>query len=102
MTDAERAMWYLLKEFFPESRWRKQVPIRQYITDFASHKAKLVIEVDGGQHDEVVDAERTAAIEADGYQVIRFWNHDVLGNREGVAEVIGLALADRSPPPSCD
>lgn len=95
-------MWYLLKENFPQWRWRKQVPIRQYFADFASHKAKLVIEVDGGQHSEAVDARRTTAIEADGYQVIRFWNNDVLGNREGVTATIGLALADRAPPPSYD
>ena len=97
MTDAEKAMWRLLRESFPEARWRKPVPIRQYIADFASHAAKLVIEVDGGQHSPEMDASRTSTIEADGYRVIRFWNDDVLGNPDGVWSVIDSAM--RSPHP---
>lgn len=100
MTDAERAMWRLLQEAFPEFRFRKQVPIRHYIVDFASHSARLVIEVDGGQHNDEVDAARTAVIEAEGYRVIRFWNHDVLGNREGVFLTIEVALRDHHPLPT--
>lgn len=76
-TDAERALWRLLREAFPEARFRRQVPIRQYIADFASHRAKLVIEADGGQHDEDSDAMRTSVLEADGYRVLRFWNNDI-------------------------
>ena len=56
MTDAERAMWLVLKSCAPEARWRKQVPIRHFIVDLASHRLKLVVEVDGGQHSEEVDA----------------------------------------------
>jgi len=63
-----------------------------YIVDFASHRAKLVIEAGGGQHDEAVDAHRTAIIETDGYRVIRFWNNDILTNPEGVVRRIGEAL----------
>ena len=101
MTDAERAMWRLLKQCAPDARWRKQVPIRHYIVDFASHRTKLVIEVDGGQHSEEVDAKRTAIIEAEGYEVVRFWNNDVPGNAEGCARVLADALAARSPPSNC-
>jgi very-short-patch-repair endonuclease len=99
-TDAEKRMWRLLREAFPEVRFRRQVPIRQYIVDFASHRAKVVIEVDGGQHHELIDAARSAVIEADGYRLIRFWNNDVLNNAEGVHNVIAEVLAESSPPPN--
>jgi very-short-patch-repair endonuclease len=98
MTDAERAMWRLLKECAPDERWRRHVPLRHFIVDFASHRAKLVVEVDGGQHSEDRDAARTAIIEAEGYRVLRFWNNEVLGNPEGCARVLMDALAARSPP----
>ncbi|MFN2473475.1 MAG: endonuclease domain-containing protein [Sphingomicrobium sp.] len=100
MTDAERAVWRLLRENFPEAHFRRQVPIRQYIADFASHRAKLVIEVDGGQHCPEVDAARTVTIEEDGYRVLRFWNHEVLGNAEGVWTIIDGVLRHRHPTPT--
>jgi very-short-patch-repair endonuclease len=102
MTDAERAMWRLLREIAPGARWRSQVPLRHFIVDFASHRMKLVVEVDGGQHSDARDAARTALIEAEGYRVLRFWNNDVLGNAEGCARVLMAALAERSPPSNCD
>ncbi len=92
-TEAEKAMWRILREGFPEARFRRQVPIRNYIVDFASHSAKLVVEVDGGQHGEIVDPGRTTAIEAEGYGLVRFWNHDVLQNPDGVATQIAAKLA---------
>jgi len=100
MTDAERAIWRLLREHFSEWHFRRQVPIRHYIADFASHRAKLVIEIDGGQHATEVDAPRSAIIEGEGYRVIRFWNNEVLGNREGVFLAIVAALHDRHPHPT--
>ena len=57
-----------------------------------------MVEVDGGQHSEEVDADRTALIEAEGYRVLRFWNNDVLSNAEGCARVLSEVLAARSPP----
>ena len=68
-TEAEKRMRRLLKECFPGARFRWQVPIRHYIVDFASHRAKVVIEIDGGQHTAEGDAMRTAAIEAEGYRM---------------------------------
>jgi len=100
MTDAERGMWRLLLNAFPEWHFRRQVPIRHFIADFASHAAKLVIEVDGGQHDLKSDAARTAIVEAEGYRLIRFWNHDVLGNPEGVHASIQSALLEDHPTPT--
>lgn len=99
-TEAEKAMRRLLREFFPQGRWRRQVRIVTHIADFCSHRLRLVIEVDGGQHDAETDAPRTAAIEGEGYCVLRFWNPDVLANREGVATVIAQWLAAHPLPAS--
>lgn len=98
-TDAETAMWNLLRESFPEARFRRQVPLRSLVADFASHRAKLVVEVDGGQHSAEADRDRTALIEAEGYRMVRFWNHDVLGNPDGVWSAIREALHGGHPHP---
>ena len=93
-------MWRLLRATFPEAHFRRQVPIRNFIADFASHGLKLVIEVDGGQHGEEVDAARTSLIEAEGYHVVRFWNHDVLGNGDGVMMTLAAFCGDATPTPT--
>jgi very-short-patch-repair endonuclease len=93
-------MWRLLRENFLEAPFRRQAPIRHFIVDFASHRARLVIEVDGGQHEASVDDPRTAIIEAEGYRVLRFWNHDVLGNPDGVLMTISAALPQPHPHPA--
>src|SRR6478735_3338919 len=90
----------MLRECFGDWHFRRQVPIRHYIVDFASHRAKLVIEVDGGQHATDVDAPRSAIIEAEGYRVIRFWNNEVLGNPDGVWRAIDAALHPDHPHPT--
>ncbi len=99
-TDAEKVMWRILRESFPLARFRRQVPIRSFIADFASHRLRMVIEVDGGQHCIERDARRTGLIEQEGYRVLRFWNNDVIGNRDGVYSVIAEALLDRHPHPA--
>ena len=101
-TDAERAMRRLLKEHFPEARFRFQVPLRHYVADFASHRLRVVIEIDGGQHSAEADNQRSAAIEAEGYRIIRFWNNEVLQNRDGCAMRLRQFLDAASPPSSCD
>ena len=95
-------MQRLLKEHFPTARFRFQAPMRHYIADFVSHGAKVVIEIDGGQHSQEADAARTAVIEGEGYRIIRFWNNEVLQNREGCAHHLRLFLEARSPPSSSD
>lgn len=97
-TPAERAMWRVLREAFPEARFRRQIPLRHFIADFASHREHLVIECDGGQHAEQADAERTRLIEAEGYRVLRFWNNDILENPEGVQAAIASALVEHVHP----
>ena len=86
-----------------EHCFRRQAPIGRYIVDFVCFGRALVVEVDGGQHaieiEEERDAARTAWLEREGFRVIRFWNDDVLGNVEGVLEVIRAELARPHPPP---
>jgi very-short-patch-repair endonuclease len=102
-TDAERALWQRLRHDITliGSHFRRQAPIGPFIVDFASRKAKLVIELDGGQHDweRERDAARTRQIEATGYRVLRFWNNEVIENLEGVLHEIQRALPP-TPDPS--
>ncbi len=75
-------------------KFRRQQPIGRYVVDFVCLEKKLVIELDGGQHAVQVlsDVERTAWLETQGFRVLRFWNHHVLGEIEGVMESIREAL----------
>ncbi len=95
-------MQRLLKEHFPEARFRFQVPIRHYIADFVSHRLKVVIELDGGQHVQETDAQREADIRNEGYRIVRFWNNEVLQNSDGCAVQLAQFIAARSPQSSCD
>ncbi len=91
MTDAERLLWPRLRGGQLDGRkFVKQFPIGPAVADFACRSARLVVELDGGQHASAVeaDAERTRMIEAHGYIVIRFWNSDVTSNLDGVLESI--------------
>ena len=91
MTDAEMLLWSRLRASQLEGRsFTKQFPIGQAVADFACRSAKLVIELDGGQHDaeREADAARTQLIEAHGYRVIRYWNSEVMENLDGVLEDI--------------
>jgi very-short-patch-repair endonuclease len=90
-TDAERKLWSIVRNRkLGGFKFRRQVPIDRYFADFVCMEARLVIELDGGQHSEQVeyDAARTAVLEACGYQVIRFWNSQVLLQPDGVARSI--------------
>jgi very-short-patch-repair endonuclease len=98
MTEAEKRLWYLMRRHNLEGKlFRRQVPIDDYIVDFACLSAHLVIEIDGGQHSWQVaqDESRTRCLEKLGFRVIRFWNNDVLGNTEGVLEMIVQALEEQ-------
>src|SRR6516164_5038067 len=102
MTEAERRLWQMLRSRQTEGyRFRRQVPIGGFIADFVCHPARLIVEIDGGQHDPSSEAEasRTRFLEAEGYRVLRFWNNEVLGNREGVRAAIADALHQGSPSP---
>ena len=90
-TDAERRLWhYLRREQLAGWKFRRQYPIAGFIVDFVCVPARLVVELDGGQHAEalVYDARRARSIEADGYRVVRFWNDEVLLHVDSVLEEI--------------
>jgi len=94
-TDAERELWRRLRVLKTDGfHFRRQVPIDHLIVDFACLSARLVIEVDGGQHNweagRHADEARDAHLHRHGFTVLRFWNNEVMGNPEGVME---------SPPP---
>jgi very-short-patch-repair endonuclease len=95
-TDAERRLWAILRDRRLQGyKFRRQHPIGRFVVDFACTKHRLVIEADGGQHDEnLSDARRTACLESQAWRVIRFWNNDILGNTEGVVSTILQALRD--------
>jgi very-short-patch-repair endonuclease len=105
-TQAEALLWRLLRNRrFSGFKFRRQVPIGDYIADFACFEAKLIVEADGSQHAENAgDKSRDAWFEANGFRVRRFWNADILQRREEVAETLWHDLNGPSPgaraPPS--
>jgi very-short-patch-repair endonuclease len=99
-TEAEKMLWQHLRQPpFKEHHFRRQATIGPYFADFASHKIRIVVEVDGGQHSvSASDEVRTRYLEANGYRVLRFWNNDVLKNISGVLSIIDATVnADRPP-----
>lgn len=99
MTDAERALWAALRgrQFF-DLKFRRQHPFGDFILDFVCLNYKLVIEVDGSQHDKSkkYDDLRTKKLEAAGFRVLRFWNNDVLQEIEAVKERIWQVVQEVS------
>ena len=95
-TGAEKILWFKLRDRqLTRAKFRRQHCIGRYIVDFVCLENKLIVEIDGGQHNKLEtresDKERTLWLEAAGYQVIRFWNNEVLQNPKGVLEkIIGL------------
>ena len=99
MTDAERALWRLLRDRRLEGwRFRRREPIDHYIVDFICFEARLVVEVDGGQHaNSESDRLRDAHLQVQGFRVLRFWNNEVLSNEDHVYRTIMTALAHCAP-----
>ena len=90
-TPQEKILWsYLKNKNLNGLKFRRQYPIGKYIVDFVCIELKLIIELDGGQHNEdkniIYDSERTKFLESNGYNVVRFWNNDIDNNIEGVYE----------------
>ncbi|HEV2747779.1 MAG TPA: DUF559 domain-containing protein [Allosphingosinicella sp.] len=99
-TDAEARLWHHLRGRRLEGeKFVRQFQIDDFVADFACRTARLAIELDGGQHEPAKDAARTAIIDKYGYRVLRFWNHDVLANTDGILEAIRqeLLLARNRP-----
>ena len=94
-TDAERKMWQILRSrSLAGYKFRRQQPIGPYIADFCCFRPRLIVELDGGQHAEQIeyDARRTEFLQSEGYQVIRFWDNQVLKEMDAVCEAILEAL----------
>ncbi|MEM1303756.1 MAG: endonuclease domain-containing protein [Planctomycetota bacterium] len=111
-TEAEHKLWSAIrKRQLAGFRFRRQFAIGPYVSDFECFEAKLIVELDGGQHNSPDgrehDSQRTAYMEEHGYAVLRFWNSDVTDDLDAVLEKIAIVLKDRalgrlhpSPPPA--
>jgi len=101
-TDCERKLWmHLRARQINGLKFRRQQPVGRYIVDFFCPESQLVIELDGGQHADQVQADqhRTEFLNRSGYRVLRFWDNDVLNNIESVLQRIAEALGSPSPCP---
>jgi very-short-patch-repair endonuclease len=101
-TNAERRLWqHLRNRHLGGYRFRRQCPIGRYVADFACLRARLVVEVDGGQHAEraIEDLERTQHLARAGFRVMRFWNHQIFLETEAVLESILGACVQACPHP---
>jgi very-short-patch-repair endonuclease len=100
-TDAERLLWSRVRRHaLFGHKFRRQVPIGNYIVDFVCFSSKVIVELDGGQHaNNAGDRVRDTWLQGAGFRVLRFWNTDVLANIDGVIEVV-LKHLSPSPQPS--
>ena len=100
MTKAERQVWQVLRSRqMKEYKFRSQVPIGRYIADFVCHEARLIVEIDGSQHDRSSpqEAERSGFLQNEGYRILRFWNSEVLANLDGISQTIADELGRITP-----
>ena len=102
-TEAERFLWAALRNRrFHGHKFRRQQPLGRYIVDFVCFDHRLIVELDGGQHNESsakqYDAERTARLVSEGYRVVRVWNHEVFQDTAALAEMIWRRLHDDAKP----
>src|SRR5690242_8475076 len=100
MSDEERILWMLLRDRrFAGFKFRRQVPLGDFVADFVCFERKLIVELDGSQHTEpeqaAFDAKRTQVLEAAGFRVIRIWTSDLFKERDGVFETILNALHNK-------
>lgn len=93
-TDAERHLWYYLRANRLGVKFKRQVPIGDYIVDFVCLEKRLIIELDGGQHmdNQIYDMKRTDWLKTHGFKVLRFWNHDIFQQTPSVLDVIMTTL----------
>jgi very-short-patch-repair endonuclease len=109
-TETEHRLWQILRAKRLDGwKFRRQAPIGPYRPDFVCHRARLIVEADGGQHSPEQDGERDAWLRAQGFRILRFWDNDVFTNEEGVVTTILAALeasaaassrGERSPLPN--
>jgi very-short-patch-repair endonuclease len=105
LTRAEWKLWQKLRRRqLAGLRFQRQVPLGHFIVDFMCYEVKLIVELDGGQHNndtaQKYDANRTAWLEEQGYTVLRFWNNDVVNQIDNVLETILNQLPPSLPSPA--
>ncbi|HVF17887.1 MAG TPA: DUF559 domain-containing protein [Steroidobacteraceae bacterium] len=107
-TEAEQRLWYFLRRNTFGCHFKRQYPIGPYFADFVCVRLKLVIEVDGGQHASQMeyDTVRDRFIRDQGFDVLRFWNNEVMLRTDAVLDVIFAAVERNrrplpNPPPLC-
>jgi very-short-patch-repair endonuclease len=100
-TDAEAKLWRELRDRRLDGiKFRKQFLIGNYIADFVCLEAKLIIELDGGQHSESrYDAARDAALTSMGFRVLRFWNDEVMKEMDAVCTTVIRFVRDPAAQP---
>ncbi|WP_447764275.1 endonuclease domain-containing protein [Sphingopyxis panaciterrae] len=105
-TEAEKKLWRALRSRqFLGLKFRRQSPVAGFAADSFCEELRIIVEADGGQHaDNLADEDRTARLQAASYQVIRYWNNDIMSNLEGVLEDLRermVAVSDgRTPHPT--
>ena len=99
LTEAEKKLWYFIRNKQLSVKFRRQQPIGKYIVDFISFDCVLIIELDGGQHgaQQAYDEVRDAFLRQEGFTVLRFWNNDVMENIEEVLQMISNKLRHLLP-----
>lgn len=98
-TEAEKRLWYFLRDRrLSGHKFSRQYVIKPYIVDFVCREKQLILEIDGGQHANnfLYDEQRTLFLQAQGFQLLRFWNNEVLKNTDGVLESILKILTQES------
>ena len=100
-TDAERKLWRCLRGGQLDGlKFRRQHPIPPYIVDFYCESLKLVIELDGSQHNALADAARTRYLESQGLAILRFWDNDALSQTDALVEAIFNFASNRTLTPA--
>jgi very-short-patch-repair endonuclease len=99
-TDAEARLWrHLRNRRLGGLKFRRQMPVGDYVVDFCCPERKVIVEVDGGQHSDRQDYDlrRTADLQRRGFRVLRVWNHEVFENLEGLLQAIAETVGIPSP-----
>ena len=93
-TDAEKKFWYAVRDKLGDFKFKRQFAVdNKYIVDFVCLEKRLIIELDGGQHNEnIKDLERTRYLERQNFRVVRFWNNEVLKKIDSCLEVVMTEL----------
>jgi len=101
MTDAENLLWrHLRAHRLGGVKFRRQQAIGPYVVDFVHFGARVVVEADGGQHNEsLADEKRDAWLTAQGFRIMRFWNNDILTDTAAVLEAVMAEVERASPSP---